>query len=90
MNKDDGLTSWRDLIANAVAITLDPVIASTLSDYDMDARFDAGHGSMEGCPFTAWGEKYVYFPVVYDGSEWVGWAPRNPCDEVTPHVGGQW
>ena len=37
--------------------------------------------------FTAWGEKYVYFPVCADGYNDIGSAPRNPCLEATPQVG---
>ena len=35
-------------------------------------------------PFTAWGARYVYFPLHYDGrySQWIGFARRNPCDEA--------
>ena len=36
-----------------------------------DREFDGGYGGSEGCYFTAWGELYVYFPAVYDGSEWI-------------------
>ena len=41
-----------------------------------------------GPVFTAWGDKYVFFPLFYDGQLWVGWAPRNPCDEVMAAQGG--
>lgn len=41
-----------------------------------------------GRPFTAWGEKWVYFPLCYDSIEvWVGHAPRNPCDIALKHQG---
>lgn len=62
---------------------------TTLTDEELNREFNDGYGGSEGQPFTAWGEKYVYFPVVYDGAEWVGFAPRNPCDEATAHVGGE-
>lgn len=55
---------------------------------DLDAEFDHGYGGINGCPFTVWTEDWVYFPVVYDGAESVGSAPRNPCDVATEHVGG--
>jgi hypothetical protein len=60
--------------------------ATEVSTLDVD--FDAGYGSPHGPRFTAWTTQRVYFPVVYDGAEWVGSAPRNPCDEATEHVGG--
>lgn len=61
---------------------------TTLSDEELIKDFDDGFGRTQGVPFTAWGERYVYFPVCYDGAEWVGSAPRNPCDEKTEHQGG--
>ena len=67
----------------------DKIIACTLTDKELIVDFNDGFGRSEGEPFTAWGEKYVYFPVVYDGAEWIGKAPRNPCDEATDHVGGE-
>jgi len=51
-----------------------------------DREFDGGSG---GCRFTAWGELYVYFPAVYDGSEWVDFVPRNPCLVATSRIGGE-
>ena len=63
-------------------------MVTTLSEEELNREFYDGFGLIEGSEFTAWGEKYVYFPVVYDGAEKVGSAPRNPCDEATGHVGG--
>jgi hypothetical protein len=77
-------TTWRKKIAEFG----DTIIACTLSDEELDAEFDDGFGCPEGMPFTAWSERYVYFPVCYDGAERVGRAPRNPCDEANDHVGG--
>lgn len=31
---------------------------------------------------------YVYFPLCYDGSEWVGSVSRNPNGVSTMHLGG--
>tara|TARA_R110000744_G_scaffold185560_1_gene304991 strand:+ start:258 stop:515 length:258 start_codon:yes stop_codon:yes gene_type:complete len=62
---------------------------TTLTDEELVREFDDGYGGSEGDHFTSWGEKYVYFPVVYDGAEWVGSAPRNVCDIITAHLGGQ-
>ena len=64
-------------------------IETTLSEEGLNKEFDDGYGGSQGEPFTAWGEKYVYFPVVYDGAEWVGSAPRNPCEGKCSHVGGE-
>ena len=54
-----------------------------------DREFDSGYGGSEGCYFTAWGHKYVYFPAVYDGSEWMSFVPRNPCLHATEHIGDE-
>lgn len=54
---------------------------------DIDTPFDPNWGEHNGAAFTAWTEHRVYFPVVYDGAEWAGSAPRNPCDEATGHQG---
>lgn len=84
------MTSWTNDLKEAFKTTGDDYskMITTLSDEELNVRFDDGFGGTEGPPFTAWGEKYVYFPVCYDGSEWVGWAPRNPCDEKCDHFGG--
>lgn len=63
-------------------------MVTTLTEEELNKEFDDGSGLPEGEPFTAWGEKYVYFPVVHDGIEWIGSAPRNPCDEKCSHFGG--
>jgi hypothetical protein len=62
---------------------------TTLTDDELVKLFDAGYGGREGSYFTAWGENYVYFPLLRDGAEWVGYAPRNPCDVKTIHWGGE-
>jgi hypothetical protein len=61
---------------------------TTLTDEELIAEFYDGFGGTEGVPFTAWGEKFVYFPIRYDGAEWVGSAPRNPCEIKCEHQGG--
>ena len=57
----------------------------------MTKEFHDGFGSSEGVVFTLFTERHVYFPAVYDGSEWVASVPRNPPEQPTPtcHVGGQ-
>jgi len=76
--------SWQQMIDEFH----DEIIACTLSAEEMKNEFYAGYGMPEGKPFNAWSEKYVYFPVCYDGAESVGRAPRNPCKESNEHVGG--
>ena len=80
-------TTWRELLNNE--LKGDELVACTLTEEEMGAEFDNGYGWSEGKPFTAWTEKRVYFPIVYDGAEWVGSAPRNPCSEATNHQGGE-
>lgn len=80
------MNSWRELIQEAAKD--DVIINCTLSDEQLDVRFYDYYGLIEGKPFTAWSEKRVYFPVCYDGAEWVGSAPRNPSLESCEHVGG--
>ncbi|HET7406003.1 MAG TPA: hypothetical protein VFJ21_02550 [Mycobacteriales bacterium] len=55
----------------------------------LDIEFDDTYGLAEGQPVLIWTEQRVYFPVVYDGAEWLGSAPRNPTREGQPHVGGE-
>ena len=54
----------------------------------MLCKFGNGFGAHEGIPFTMWTKKRVYFPVEYDGAEWVSSVSRNPDGEPTGHVGG--
>lgn len=85
------IATWREKLQKVFEYTKDNFsnIVTTLSQDELDETFDDGWGGSEGAPFTAWSENYVYFPVVYDGSEWIGWVPRNPCDKKTAHVGGE-
>lgn len=79
-------TTWRTLLDEARGSEL--LIACTLSHQDWDEPFEPGLGSGKGSDFTAWTETRVFFPVVYDGAQWVGCVPRNPCDEPTKPQGG--
>jgi hypothetical protein len=81
-------TTWRIELAKAMGGNDDRLIYTTLTEEEYDKLFDPGYGGAEGPEFTAWGEKYVYFPCVYDGSEWVGYAPVWASDEKTTHQGG--
>ena len=81
------MANWKELIE--LEAGEDKIISCTLTEKELLEKFDAGYGGHCGKAFTAWSERYVYFPVVYDGAEWVGRAPRDPCDEATEHVGGE-
>lgn len=82
------MSTWRELIDDALLDNDDKLVACTLSEDEMDAEFDAANGRTKGKPFTAWSETRVYFPVFYGGFEWVGSASRFPCDESCDHIGG--
>lgn len=85
------MNNWRNMLKAEFEARGDDFakMTTTLTEEQLNRVFDTGFGGSEGAPFTAWGEEYVYFPVVYDGAEWVGSAPRFICDEATEHVGGQ-
>jgi len=84
------MISWNELLKSAFELNGDDFekMTTTLSKEELVEEFDCGYGGVKGKPFTAWGEKYVYFPIRYDGAEWVGSAPRNPCAEKMRHQGG--
>lgn len=67
-----------------------PVLFKTLLEAKklLDVDFDSGYGSTRGAFFTAWTKDLVFFPVQYDGSEWMESVPRNPCNIATKHKGG--
>ena len=77
------MTTWREILEEVW--NNDGEMVCTLTDEELDKKFDAGFGGTEGEPFTAWGDKYVYFPIEYDGAESVGKAPRMPSNEKTDH-----
>ena len=64
------------------------IVSSTLTDAEASKSFDDGFGGVGGQHFTVWTEKTVYFPVTYDGIEWVGSVSRHPDGRATPHHGG--
>ena len=86
------MTTWRKMISEALAKNGEAwgdVVDIAIADGELDREFNDGYGTSEGAPFTLWTSKNVYFPIVYDGAEWVGHAPRNPCDITMEHQGGQ-
>lgn len=40
--------------------------------------YSVDYGGVEGPPFVAFSEHYVYVTAVYDGSEWITTVPRHP------------
>lgn len=83
--------NWKKLIEYEMkqqGETFDDVVECTLTDEELVVEFDSGYGGSEGAPFTLWTTNRVYFPVVYDGAEWVGSVSRNPDGKPTYHLGG--
>ena len=87
----DSRTTWREEISAEMekrGETWADVLACTLSDAELDRRFDADFGGINGTPFTLWTARRVYFPATYDGGEWAASVPRFPRGEIVRHVGG--
>jgi len=86
------MTTWRKLIVDTMSDygeTWMDVQSCTLSEDDLDREFDDGFkGAPDGEPFTVWTHDRVYFPVMYDGSEWVASVSRYPDGVATRHIGG--
>lgn len=85
------MATWKELLEAEMEVrneTLADLEANTLTKAEMEKDFDSGFGGIEGAPFTAWSANTVYFPVKYDGAEWVGSVSRNPDGEPTQHQGG--
>jgi len=84
-------TTWKKELSKAFqenGDSWDNVEHNTMSEEEMDKEFDPCYGFKKGIPFTVWTKDYVYFPVFYDGDEWVGKVSRNPDGKATPHQGG--
>jgi hypothetical protein len=84
------MATWYEMLKDEMKLRGDDFESRicTLDEADLKVAFNVGYGHLNGRPFTAWGENWVYFPLSYDGSESVGSAPRNPCDIAMPHQGG--
>lgn len=85
--------NWKDALHAEVSENKDDwdLLVHTMTKNEFEREFDGGYGGAEGCPFTAWTDNFVYFPVQYDGAEWVGSVPRHPNNTLGPatnHVGG--
>lgn len=67
----------------------DDIVFVAPNEEVLDIEFYDGFGSADGPRVTVWTADKVYFPVVYDGSEWLESVSRNPVSEPISHVGGQ-
>jgi hypothetical protein len=65
----------------------DIVITAPLPIDWLHVEFKPRAWQSEGCPFTVWTAKRVYFPVTDCLSEWVGSVSREPDGQVTLHQG---
>lgn len=82
------ITTWRKEILEALSIYGEAwadIVATTLTEEELDREFDKGSGITEGIPFTLWTANRVYFPAGYDGAECCVSVPRNPSGEKTRH-----
>ena len=85
------METWRNMLEQEMTErgeTMADVVSITLTQEQLDEEFDDGFGAANGRPFTCWTANTVYFPVRYDGSEWVGSISRNPNGKATEHIGG--
>ena len=83
--------NWDSLISVEMRVnndSWDNVVSCTLTTEELLATFYDGYGHREGKPFTVRTKTRVYFPVSYDGAEWVGSVSRNPDEIPTEHLGG--
>ncbi len=86
------MVTWRQLISSEMKVrneSWDDVVSCTLCEAALDVDFYEGFGGSCGQPFSLWTARRVYFPVVYDGAEWVESVSRDPDGVPTPHMGGQ-
>jgi len=85
------MSTWKQMLEDAMNChgeTLTDPEANTMTEDDMVKEFDSGFGGIEGVPFTAWSVNTAYFPICYDGAEWVGSVARHPDGKPSPHQGG--
>jgi hypothetical protein len=85
------MINWKDEIMSMIDSESGEVFEYSnppIDSVEMTTDFDNGYGSERGCPFIAFSNTNVYFPVCYDGSEWVGSAPRNYPANPQQHQGG--
>lgn len=82
------ITSWKKMFESGWPDETLTALVIKGGDEAWSREFDSGYGSTQGAEFTAWSDEWVYFPICYDGREWIGRAPRNPGGEAMVHQGG--
>lgn len=85
------MSTWREMFGEERKERGDdsPIVAVAPDESVLDVEFDADFGLSEGPLFTVWTADRVYFPAVYDGSEWVASVSRHPDGQPTRHVGNE-
>lgn len=77
--------SWKELIERQMESSgesFSDIIYCTLSIEELSETFECDYGCENGKPFFAWTEKYIYFPLAYDGYQFVRHVPRSPVDNA--------
>ena len=84
------MTTWRKLLEEEFQIQNDSwknIVMMAPSDGKwLDYYFDNDSNVIEGVPFTVWTKNRVYFPLSFDGSEWVGSVSKIPNGIATAHL----
>ncbi|WP_299501362.1 hypothetical protein [uncultured Roseobacter sp.] len=83
------MATWKNLLDSEREHVGDQsrIIAVAPAELDWDRNFDDGFGDEYGQPFCAWTERRVYFPISYDGKEWIGSVSRAPDGKPLRHFG---
>lgn len=89
------MKNWKTMIDSAMnenGESWEDVVANTMTDEEMDKAMDkdfaSGYFLIQGCTFTVWTNKSVYFPACDGIVEWVERISRNPDGKPTKHIGG--
>ncbi len=82
------VTNWKNLLLEELkrrGESFEDIVSNTMTDEDMEREFYSGYGDVNGCAFTVWTKNTVYFPLEYDGAEFVGSVSRKPDGKPTKH-----
>ena len=84
------MTTWRKLLEEEFQIQNDSwknIVMMAPSDGKwLDYYFDNDSNVIEGVPFTVWTKNRVYFPLSFEGPEWVGSVSKIPNGIATAHL----
>jgi len=88
---EDLVCFWQEVDPQYGWVKVGAPILQGSFDQIPDREFDAGYGSQEGDVLIAFGPKYVYVKVVYDGAETIKPIPRHPdsvdWEKRPPYIG---